>query len=444
MRGLLRWGSAVIALVALSIAGCGDDGAPAPPVLFDDLVVCDITTEPCQRGIYASVAAMLDAEGFQMPRIRTISVEQHADEVRSGLDLNDLTGEDATSRGLRLMGFLPEQAESLTSTQVDYVIDRVAAYYTRNSRSITIIDRDYEQGDAQVLLAHELIHAIQDSQFNLGTVGGSRPTEDGIISVRSVIEGDAVYSSLAWYYETRGDTINALEWASALTRSKSRLRDLIDDPSIALIDIASSFPYSYGFAFMTEASLDAGLAARTAAFEAPPTTAEVLVGYGMPAPSLSFPDVAHPAPVDGDSPEVENRYGAWYVYSFLRRQGLGHDDAWATALTWVGDQLAIYEQGDDVVAVWRVRFDEADNAAVLSDQVNGAAGVETRTAVAFEDDAYVFAAATDETLVAWASQPLDGMTASIVPKDAARFGGGVSVGGCMLSHDVVRQSRLLQ
>lgn len=433
-----------VTLVACFVVGCGDQGAPAPRVMADELLTCDITTSPCQRGVYDSLAVMLDAEGFPMPSIRTISVEQHAEEVRSGLDLDDLTGEDATTRGLRLMGFIPEQADSVTATQADYIIDRVAAYYSRRGRAITIIDRDYAQGAAQVLLAHELIHAIQDSQFDLSTVGGGRSTEDGVMAVRSVIEGDAVYSSYAWYYDVRGDDPSSIDWESTLIEGESRLRSFVVDPSVALLDIASSFPYSYGFTFMTEASLDGGLQARTAAFEAPPiTTAEVLVGYGMPAPPLSFPDVAHPAPVDGDMPDVENRYGAWYVYSFLRRQGLADDDAWATALTWSGDELAIYESNDEVVAVWRVRFDEPDNAGVLAEQVNEAVGVETRTAVAFERDAYVFAAAENETLVAWAAQPLDDVTASVVLKGADRFGGPVSVGGCMLPHDFVRSPDLI-
>jgi hypothetical protein len=42
-----------------------------------------------------SLAEMLGAECLDPPATRTISVEQHAEEVRSGHKLEDLSGEDA-------------------------------------------------------------------------------------------------------------------------------------------------------------------------------------------------------------------------------------------------------------------------------------------------------------------------------------------------------------
>jgi hypothetical protein len=131
---------------------------------------------------------------------------------------------------------------------------------------------------------------------------------------------------------------------------------------------------------------------------------------------------------------IENRFGAWYVYGTLRRQGLEHDEARDASLRWEGDELAIYQGGDEVVAVWRVRFDDAATAAILSDRVNDA-GDGARSAVAFGDDAFVFAAESSDALLAWASQPLDSMTASIVPKAERRMGGAVSVGTCLQTLD---------
>jgi len=426
----------VLALIA-GASACGDDGAPAAMALpTEDLVSCDITTSACQRGIYLSVAESLEASDYGMPSIRTISVDQHADEVRSGLDLNDLTGEDAETRGLRLMGFIPPASESLTGTQAEYWITQVAAYYSRGSNSITVVDRDYEQGSAQVILAHEFVHSIQDSQFNLNTVGSGADTEDRVIGVRSVIEGDANHSSYAWYYEISGYGPEDIDWSGIHEEGTTRLQERAADPEVALLDTASSFPYSYGFQLMTNTALAEGLTGRAAAFGAPPeTTAEVMRGYGMGAPVVDFPDVAHPAPVEGTEVAVENRFGAWYVYGALRRQAIEHEDAWDIALLWVGDELAIYDDGDEVVAVWRVRFEDEATAELLSDGINGADGEEARSAVAFGDDTFVFAAESSDTLLAWASQPLDTMTASIIPKSERTMGGAVSVGTCLQTHD---------
>ena len=425
----------ILALTMGVSIGCGEDAPPAP-VAIQDLARCDITQSACQTAVYSSVAEMLEAEGFPMPGIRTISVDQHADEVRSGLDLEDLTGEDAATRGLRMLGFIPEASDSLTAAQADYWITQIAAYYRRNGRSITIIDRDYEPGSAQIILAHEFIHAIQDSEFNLSTVNTGAETEDDFMGVRSVVEGDAVFSSLQWYYDVLGIGASAPDWEEIYAESTGRLREFVADPEVALIDSASSFPYSYGFELMARATLAEGLSARADAFGAPPGSAvEVMAGYGAGAPVLSIPDVAHPAPLDGQSPEVRNRYGAWYVYGFLRRQGVADEEAWATALSWAGDELAIYDDGTEVVAVWRVRFDDATGAGTLADGVNVEGGDPGRSAVVFGDDAFIFAAESPETLLAWAEQPLDEMTAAIVLKGGPAMAGAVSVGNCMLLHD---------
>jgi hypothetical protein len=434
---LLRKGGAYTLFLASWVAGCGgDSGTPAAPAAPIDLSTCSIADSDCQRAIYESVAASLDAEGYPMPNIRTISVEQHAEEVRSGLDVDELSGEDSETRGLRLLGFIPEASESLSATQAEYWITQVAAYYSRRGNSITVVDRDYDSPNGQTILAHEFIHAIQDAQFNLNTVSSGADTEDGVIGVRSVIEGDAVYSSFAWIYEQLGYTQGEIDWQAILTETTDNLRAGAAEEEAALISTASSFPYAYGFAYMTELSLDAGLDGRTGAFLMPPaTTIDVMAGYGVEPPPFDFPEVAHPAPLGGDTPELENRFGAWYIYAFFVRQGLSDEEARDAALGWVGDELAIYEEDDEVVAVWRVRFDEAADASELAARVNASGGALGRAAVTLDKEAFLFGAESSETLLAWADQPLDEMSAAIVLKGVGKRGGAVSVGTCMQLHD---------
>lgn len=100
-----------------------------------------------------------------------------------------------------------------------------------------------------------------------------------------------------------------------------------------------------------------------------------------------------------------------------------------TALSWRGDELAIYEDGSEVVAVWRARFDEA--ASLVRDLVNADTGGRAQTAVVFEEDVFVLAAESNESLLAWAEQPIDSMPAALVLKDGRRRGGPVSIGGCL-------------
>jgi hypothetical protein len=429
----MRGGTVAIALLAcVGVSACGDDTPARTDLPY--ALYCNIANGDCQRHIYDSVAEKLGADGFDRPAIRTISVDQHAKEVRDGLDIEDLTGEDAETRGLRLLGFIPEASGSVTETQAEYWIDQVAAYYSRRNHAITVVDRDYEEVNAQTLLAHEFTHAIQNSQFSLSAVSADADTEDGVLGVRGVIEGDAVHSSFAWTYEQLGYLPEEIDWDAIHDARTKGARERAADSEVALIDSASSFPYSFGFEFMSAATLSGGLAGRAAAFDAPPATAlEVMAGYDAVLGAFDFPEAAHPSPLEGHAVEVENRFGAWYVYAFLRRRGMSDHAAWLTALSWLGDELAIYDDGANVVATWRVRFNHVLNASILRDQVNDDPREVAWLAVLHEEDAFVFAAETDETLLAWAAQPLDVVTASLVPKSGRRRGGAVSAGNCLQS-----------
>jgi hypothetical protein len=80
-----------------------------------------------------------------------------------------------------------------------------------------------------------------------------------------------------------------------------------------------------------------------------------------------------------------------------------------------------------------VRFDEA--ASVVRDAVNADQEGRAQTAVLYEDDVFVLAAESGPSLLAWAEQPLDSMTAALVLKNGQRRGGPVSVGTCLKSLD---------
>jgi hypothetical protein len=417
---VLSW-VALGAGLGLTLAACGDDAAPAP-IALQDVVRCDITESNCQRAIFESVAESLGADSTTMPAIRTISVEQFEEEVRSGVNPDDLMGDDPETRGLRLIGFIPEAAESVVGTQVDYQVSAIAAYYSGGNRSITVIDRDYEVVSAQSILAHEFVHAIQDRQFGINTVYASVDTTDGVMGARTVIEGDATYFSFAWVYDQLGDPV---DWEQLYLDFEEGAQQEAADPEVPIIASASGFPYAFGLALLGRATEAQGLAGRAAFFMAPPPSAlDSMVGYERFARagfmSIDAPEDAFPEPVAQSELTLEDRFGAWYVFATLSRLGLEEGAAWLYALSWLGDELAIFENGSEVVAVWRIRF-AVDPTGVV-DAINQSGRDVAWSAVAQDRDVFIIAAESDASLAVWEAQPLEVVAAVVASVPDVRKG----------------------
>jgi len=393
----------------VSVAACGGDGAPAPRAPLD-LVRCDITQVNCQRAIFESVAESLEADPTSMPPIRTISVEQFEEEVRSGVADDDLMGDDPETRGLRLIGFIPDAAESVTETEIDYQVSAIAAYYSGGSRSITVIDRDYDEISAQSILAHEFVHAIQDREFGIGSVYADVSTTDGVMGARTVIEGDATYSSFAWVYDQLDYAPDSIDWDQIYRDFQEGSRRDAADPEVPITASASGFPYAFGIELLGRATQDQGLPGRAAFFMAPPPSAlasmvgyEGFVTYGFTP--LDVPEDAFPSPVTESEITLEDRHGAWYVFATLLRLGIHEFAAWVYAVRWRGDELGIFENGSEVVAVWRIRF--AEDPSFIVDAVNQSARDVAWSAVAEGNDVFIVAAESDASLALWEAQPLD-------------------------------------
>lgn len=412
---------ALVVALAVALAACGSDAAPAP-LLPQDVLRCDITQEVCQRAIFASLAESLDADSTSMPSIRTISVEQFEDEVRSGVSDDDLAGDDPETRGLRLIGFIPDAADSATETEIDYRVNAIAAYYSSGNRSITIIDRDYDVISAQSILAHEFVHAIQDRQFGIRSVYADANTTDGVMGARTVIEGDATYSSFAWVYDNLDDPV---DWDQIYLDFQEGSRRDAADLEIPMTASASGFPYAFGIELIGRATQDQGLPGRSAFFMAPPPSAlDSMLGYEEFVTNgftlIDAPDDAFPSPVAESELALEDRNGAWYVFATLLRLGLNELAAWVYAGEWRGDELGIFENGSEVVAVWRIRF--AVDPSFMVDAVNQSDRDVAWSAVADGKDVFIIAAESDASLALWEVQPLDIVAAALASVPDVRKG----------------------
>ena len=413
-----------LGLLLVFAAACGDDGAPVvgPTGTVDDLLACDITAADCQQAIFASIAEHVGSSERNPPPVRTITPEEYEVELRAGLDSDDYTGAESSTRGLQLMGLIDEDAGSVIDEQIENLVNWVGAFYDPGPAAITIIDRAYADVDAQTLLAHEFVHAIQDRDLGFGEIFSGVQTEDALIATRSVVEGDAEHNSIGWAYDRLLMPLTVADWDSVHATQTDSLRSRVSDRAFDVLDFNANFPYVYGFAFMTNAILSEGLPVRAELWGAgPPNSLSFMWGYRafldgtVPARAIP-PSVYTPQP--GYTEVIQDELGAWTLYAFLHYYGVGMDLAWETALSSSGDAFSVFENDSDTVAVWRLRF--AETQVSVADVVAEALALSTRsvawTSFAEGSDVVIIAAESESVLEAWASTPIEAVPAALSTK----------------------------
>lgn len=362
--------SACVLLTCLSIAGCGRS---------TDLRACKIADKSCQEDIYYAVVR-LRGDGFDpfdgLPPIRTITLDQYRDELfgdqppPAPAEMPDMPDEEPEKPmvkpwdvALQWLGLIAPATTGGQAVANDR-LNTVAAFYTWDTQTVTVIDRPEERNDQgdTTLLAHELVHAFQDNEVAATPADG---TSDGSFAGSALIEGEArMYEYLAWA-ETQQLAPRQVEWHKSFQGDVVFLRErLAEAPSPFYSTFW--FIYSLGADRLMQGWLRGGNAAvRHLAKTAPRHTLDYMAEHeGLsiePTPALAC-EVTGPekafALVGGD------RFGALELFAFLTAADVPNDSAWETALAWRDDRVWLFfdAESEEVAVTWRIRLSDEDAA----------------------------------------------------------------------------------
>ncbi len=419
--------------LALLLTACGDDAGDAsavcasPPCAADCSALtgdsCDILQPGCRERILQAVICVRGTPGV-MPEVRTITpaeyrteLEMETEEADSAVpDDFDAGGEpdagsdgDPWSAGLILLGLLSSEADS-TAAAIDEAVDNVAGYYEARARRITLIDRGMPEDSvhAQTLLAHELVHALQDQELGFDELdertGWAR---DSLLAMGCLTEGEAdLYEELAWAL-LQGFSLDTGYLDIAIDRHlKFARRSVVtsESPYYSVWQLR----YPIGKRYLLDAWLDGGNAQVRSLYRAPPNSSiywmhgyraetrnELLVlplGCDRAAPPFDFEPYSHAS------------MGPLHVFAFLghvlRDGGLYQsEEAWRDAMHWRQDELTVFTRSDGAIAVsWRMRFDDGALAERLAAELAAVPGIKTQHA---GDEIEVMASDDGGTFTHW-------------------------------------------
>lgn len=363
------------ALLGLWSVTDGGDTEPAPPPAAPVGTIAE------------RVERLRDLRFDELPRPLEVTPAQARREGLDDLDRRYPPERLAADEEIyRLLGLI-DSGEDLRELSGSLFGEGVAGYYDPSDGRLRVVEGAGTGNRVleEMVLAHELTHALEDQRFGLDT---ELSTDDRMLARAALSEGAATALMFAYVR----DRFSAEETLGGLL--SSAFQDTGDLPPF--IEASVTFPYLGGEQFVSEllrrAGGDWGLVDTAYELRPPASTEQVL------HPRAYF-DADEPKPVRmrvgavlGDGWERAHA-GTWG--ELQTRELLG--DAQAAA-GWGGDRYELWRSGEDAALVMRWRWDTPRDAREFAARAEEALG--DRAVVATRDGVVTLAIAPDLRLAA--------------------------------------------
>jgi hypothetical protein len=239
---------------------------------------------------------------FKQPvAAEAVSQKEIARQLQQGLNQGFPKDEAArTGQAWSTMGVIPAGV-NLRKAVEDFNSSQVIGFYDDMARRLVIIGHATLNPYERFVLAHELTHALQDQNFNLGRLDQLDRTcqDERVEAFLSLSEGDAVETSVEWAQQilTPAEITLFNKEASNFTPAPASVPPFVQN--------LLTWPYDPGRSFVQALQTKGGEQAVDQAFRDPPTSTE---------------QILHPDKYLSDRPVVVN------VPNFAPRLGSGWKD----------------------------------------------------------------------------------------------------------------------
>jgi hypothetical protein len=352
----------------------------------------------------AALLARTDAIAREVSRVRGLPLKRKvANEVLDRDELHArllaLAGDRKTkaqtaAAGLALArwGLIPPDTD-YEQLVVDLLTDEIAGYYDPHTHSLAISKSAGDDPEwAEMVLAHELDHALQDQSFDLRAFEDLPDSEgDAALARHALVEGDGI---VAMIEVTLARQHVAAPWSdpSVAERIVETMELPGPDKGKALdraplaVREALLFPYRAGFAFVAALRRRRPWSAVDAAYKRPPRSTEQILHVARYLADERPVAVAASAPpaLPGYAIVESNVWGELGFDLWLRAHGVPVARAAIAADGWGGDRVVVLAKpgetrSERAVGLARFEWDteidaiEAHEAAVraLDDSIAG-------------------------------------------------------------------------
>ena len=267
--------------------------------------------------------------------------------------------EEGVQAVYRLLGLIPDTLD-LKALLLELLSEQVAGFYDPETRTFYGVE-GVEASQLRLILAHELVHALQDQYLPLDSIMKSKGDADQQTAVQAVLEGQATIASILLFVPNRDLVRQPGFWdlAREQVRTQSSSMKVFTSAPLALREEVV-FPYLSGAEFMRWwDSAHAGHPLPTLA-ELPRSTEQILhparyAAGDQPVP-VRFADSAADVLFEDTLGELDIQLLA----TVLRGGG---EVLTGTPIGWGGDRFRVYRTPEGPALVWYIVWDDAASAA---------------------------------------------------------------------------------
>jgi hypothetical protein len=257
---------------------------------------------------------------------------------------------NAVQRTYRAFGLISDTTD-LRRLMLDLYAEQVAGYYDPDSSALFVV-RGADPLVLKLILAHELVHALQDQYMSLNAILKLKRQNDRQMAGQAVAEGQATLASIE-AMAPGADLSQALgNWdqvRGAIRSQQSAMPVFATAPPI--IQEGLLFPYLAGAQFMHDFN-----ARRTRPDEEPygdrlpVSTAQIL--HADLYTSHALPDRLRFGRSPGDTLVYDDDFGEFETGIALETWGVNKAVAESAAAGWDGDRFEVLGSPSGTVVVW--------------------------------------------------------------------------------------------
>ncbi|MBL9017868.1 MAG: hypothetical protein JNL83_27020 [Myxococcales bacterium] len=318
-----------------------------------------------ERSALDALLARTDKVAREVAKIRGLPLKRpipnevvDKDELRTRLlamAAEDKTAAETAAEGIALArwGMIPRSTD-YKALLVDLLTEQIAGYYDPDTKKLTI---SRSAGDdpawAEMVLAHEIDHGLQDQSFDLKKFEDLPPTEgDAAAARRALVEGDGIALMIEVMLARTG---NGAPWSNPEVADSIEKAmtvpgngDGLDKAPLAIRE-SMIFPYRSGLSFVAALRRRQPWSAVDAAYRKPPKSTEHIL---HPERYLAGDDpvpvaITQPSALRGFQLAHSTVWGELGWSLFLRTHGVDDHTAAMAAAGWGGDRAITYTRADD-------------------------------------------------------------------------------------------------